>query len=96
MADADERNVISGNVRHGVQIVTDADHNVVAGNFIGTDLTGTGALGNGQDGVLYLASTPPRTVSAPMGTTSPTSPNATSSPQTGEPAFTSLESTSTE
>ena len=52
LADAAERNVISGNARRGVLIGFDAgnDQNTVAGNFIGTDATGTAALGNGGDG----------------------------------------------
>jgi len=52
VADTAERNIISGNAADGVYIEgTGADFNVVAGNFIGTDVTGTVALGNGQDGV---------------------------------------------
>ena len=46
VADEAERNVISGNTDHGVYIA-DAGTNVVAGNYIGTDVTGTVALGNG-------------------------------------------------
>ena len=43
------RNVISGNRGEGIEI--DANNNVVQGNFIGTDMTGTTALGNGASGV---------------------------------------------
>ena len=51
--DAAERNVISGNVGNGVQITgTGTSNNVVAGNFIGTDSTGTQRLANGSDGVI--------------------------------------------
>jgi titin len=52
IADVTERNVISGNGGQGVQI-TDAgtSHNTVAGNFIGTDVTGSLPLGNGVNGV---------------------------------------------
>ncbi len=39
------RNIISGNTDAGVEI-DDANDNVVEGNFIGTDVTGTVALGN--------------------------------------------------
>jgi large repetitive protein len=45
-------NVISGNAQIGVQIFgPNATGNVVLGNLIGTDVTGTHALGNGFDGV---------------------------------------------
>ena len=49
---ADEPNLISANAQSGVYI-TDAGTtlNTVAGNLIGTDLTGTLALGNGDLGV---------------------------------------------
>jgi hypothetical protein len=56
------RNVISGNAFNGVQITatskTNANttNNLVEGNFIGLDATGTKALGNGTDGV-FVAST---------------------------------------
>ena len=47
-----ERNVISGNARDGVLIVNSgAQLNIVQGNFIGTDATGTRALGNGWYGI---------------------------------------------
>jgi titin len=46
-----ERNVISGNKTQGVYISA-ANQNIVAGNYIGTDGTGTLALGNQQQGVL--------------------------------------------
>jgi hypothetical protein len=50
--DDDERNVISGNLLQGVNITNaGTDHNVVAGNTIGTDVTGTVALGNQDSGV---------------------------------------------
>jgi streptogramin lyase len=50
--DTAERNVISGNAGQGVHI-SDAgtNNNVVAGNFIGVDLTGRVALGNTATGV---------------------------------------------
>jgi hypothetical protein len=44
-------NVISANGSSGVEI-TGASNNVLRGNRIGTDRTGTGNLGNGQSGVL--------------------------------------------
>src|SRR5205085_760950 len=48
---AGARNVISGNEWNGVEISSaHTSGNVVLGNFIGTDYTGSAALGNG-DGV---------------------------------------------
>jgi hypothetical protein len=41
---AAERNIVSGNGVYGILINSDC---VIAGNFIGTDVTGTQALGNG-------------------------------------------------
>jgi uncharacterized repeat protein (TIGR01451 family) len=46
VADADERNVISGNADRGVRLQDGATGNLVAGNFIGTDAAGTGAIPN--------------------------------------------------
>lgn len=46
------RNVISGNGNSGVNLnASAAGTNTVQGNFIGTDLTGVNALGNGLSGV---------------------------------------------
>jgi hypothetical protein len=42
---AAQRNVISGNISWGV--VINGQRNVIAGNFIGTDLNGTASVGNG-------------------------------------------------
>ena len=52
VADAAERNVISGNSSDGIENDgTGTSNNVVAGNCIGTDETGAIALGNAQGGV---------------------------------------------
>jgi len=50
---AASRNVISGNGGDGVrlQITTIDNHNVISGNFIGTDVTGSAALPNDENGV---------------------------------------------
>ena len=52
----DEGNVISGTGNDGVQIDDGSTGNVVAGDKIGTDGTGTVALGNSYDGVEIDAS----------------------------------------
>jgi titin len=54
-ATAFERNLLSGNTWHGVDIRT-GDTNTVHGNYIGTRLDGTGDLGNGLSGVYLEAS----------------------------------------
>ncbi len=46
-----ERNIISGNYDYGILIEDDANNNVVSGNYIGTDVTGTNALGNSDAGI---------------------------------------------
>lgn len=56
VADAAERNLLSGNRRNGIVIASDPGQpvtygNSVAGNYIGTDAAGTGPLGNGRFGV---------------------------------------------
>jgi hypothetical protein len=54
--DAAERNIISANSYQGVAIQgTGTNQNVVAGNYVGTDATGTVALGNGNNGIWVLA-----------------------------------------
>jgi hypothetical protein len=45
ISDAAERNIISGNHTAGIEIYQ-ANANIIAGNYIGTDITGTLALGN--------------------------------------------------
>jgi thiol-disulfide isomerase/thioredoxin len=46
------RNLISGNTRIGVAIANPgATGNLIAGNYLGTDVTGTDALGNGRYGI---------------------------------------------
>jgi titin len=65
------RNVISGNILHGGDgVELGGSNNLVAGNFIGTDITGTVALGNGYYGGILVTS------SASDDTIGGTTPNA--------------------
>src|SRR5262249_52483336 len=60
VADAAERNVISGNTGNGVFIVNlGTNDNVVAGNYVGTNAAGTAALANLNHGIFI--STGPQT-----------------------------------
>ncbi len=52
-----ERNIISGNIFAGVWMTgTGTDNNVVAGDYIGTDVTGTIAIGNGNGSAYQVIS----------------------------------------
>ena len=55
--DADEGNLISGNATRGIEINFSADATVVAGNLIGTDLTGQAPLANGLNGIFVGGAT---------------------------------------
>ena len=59
--DAADRNVISGNSLRGLRLVNTSD-NVVVGNFIGTDLTGTARVGNASDGLMLDAGSTTNTI----------------------------------
>ncbi len=52
-AEASERNVISGNTNVGIRI--DGSDNVVQGNYLGTDPTGTESRPNGMEGIWIAA-----------------------------------------
>ncbi len=69
---AGARNVISGNDDDGIDIEFDSDDSV-EGNYIGTDVTGTRALGNGLDGILVDAG-----VANTVGGTTPAAANVIS------------------
>jgi parallel beta-helix repeat protein len=49
-----ERNIISGNSDCGIY-VDNSDNNIFQNNYIGTDSTGNGALGNGNHGILMVS-----------------------------------------
>ena len=54
---ASDRNLISGNFGSGVKVFADAGAgNVIQGNYVGTDLGGTNAIGNYGDGIYIRAS----------------------------------------
>lgn len=55
--DANEENLISGNIGAGVQVGGDSTYTVIAGNRIGTNAAGTADLGNTGDGVALLYGT---------------------------------------
>jgi len=61
------RNIISGNTGAGVQILA-GNGNVVDGNFIGTDRTGSIALGNQHDGVDVWFGASTNTIGGPTST----------------------------
>jgi CSLREA domain-containing protein len=47
------RNILSGNTTHGVEVIFAASTgNVIQGNYVGVDASGTTALGNGNSGVV--------------------------------------------
>jgi hypothetical protein len=52
---AEDRNVISANGQQGI-LVSASSNNVIANNYIGTDVTGTVDLGNAANGILLTAS----------------------------------------
>ncbi len=49
--DPRDRNIISGNALAGVSMMMGSTDNRILGNYIGTDVTGTRAVGNGMFGV---------------------------------------------
>jgi hypothetical protein len=63
------RNIISGNTANGVEISgSSATGNIVEGDYIGTDVTGSVALGNGGDGVLVEGGATNNTIGGLTGT----------------------------
>lgn len=65
------RNVISGNGDDGIELQTiAATGNIIQGNFLGTDVTGTVAIGNHSDGVEIQGA-----INSIIGGTTPTARN---------------------
>jgi hypothetical protein len=63
------RNVISGNIGAGIDLHDNANSNVIQGNYIGVDKTGTGPLGNGGDGVFIRYNSFNNVIGAAVGGT---------------------------
>ena len=84
---AGARNVIAANVLSGIYIYgTDAGNNLVAGNYIGTDVTGTVALGNHNDSItIDLA--PNNTIGGLTGTPGTGAGNVLSAATAGSGVF---------
>ncbi len=53
--DLAERNTVSANSQEGIQLEQNSTNTTVAGNYIGTNATGTAAIGNGFAGILLWA-----------------------------------------
>ena len=47
-------NLVSGNLQNGIRIDSQSQNNVLNGNFVGTNASGNGPIGNGADGVLIF------------------------------------------
>ncbi len=63
--DAADRNVISGNLNHGIHINSSSNNNTVEGNYIGTDYTGNVAIGNVGSTLCVDASSNNNVIGAP-------------------------------
>ena len=59
-----ERNIISGNNYQGMQLVA-GSLNTVQGNYIGTDVNGTAAIGNGGFGIRIMDGSTNNTIGGP-------------------------------
>ena len=54
IGDASEGNLVSGNDNYGVYFQGNSDNNVIAGNLIGTNASGTAAIGNTAGGIIFF------------------------------------------
>jgi hypothetical protein len=68
--DTGERNLISGNANDGVRILG-GSNNIVAGNYLGTDLRGLAAIPNGSAGLSILAGAQHNRVGAALSDAAP-------------------------
>lgn len=66
-ATANEGNVISGNTTDGIFISNSGIANVVKGNYIGTDYTGTVNLGNTGDGISFWGTSSSNSIGGTTG-----------------------------
>ncbi|MBY0426535.1 MAG: hypothetical protein K2Q22_12915, partial [Cytophagales bacterium] len=53
---SNERNVISGNVGHAIQISSGCNLTQIYGNYLGTDITGLNSISNGINGIDIFSS----------------------------------------
>ncbi len=49
-----DRNIVSGNAFNGFTVSGQSTENLIVGNYVGTDVTGTFALANGQSGLVIF------------------------------------------
>ncbi|MEM8907344.1 MAG: right-handed parallel beta-helix repeat-containing protein, partial [Bacteroidota bacterium] len=63
---ASGRNLVSGNNSRGIIITEGGNNNTVIGNFVGTDINGTAALGNTDDGILILDNARENSIGQPV------------------------------
>jgi CSLREA domain-containing protein len=66
---APQRNVISGNTSPGIALDTGATNTIIQGNFIGTNASGTAALGNSDDNILVVNGASNNTIGGTVGVT---------------------------
>ena len=71
----EDRNVISGNDGAGIELVGDDTDNLIEGNYIGTDITGAGPLGNGT-GILIEGGSSDNTIGGTVAGPATRSPSA--------------------